>query len=114
MGDRFKVVSVAPNQITIENQHRTVKLNPKRSLHLDYSYATTVHSSQGLTADRVLIDVHAQSRTTAKDVFYVALSRARIDAKIYTNDRTSLPLAISRNNSKFAALDLRRVRLFQK
>lgn len=113
-GDRFKIAAVAPNQITIENKQRTVKLDPKRSLHLDYAYATTVHSSQGITADRVLIDAHAQSRTTAKDVFYVALSRARFEAKIYTNDRSNLPLAIGRANIKLAALDVVRGGLFEK
>ena len=57
-------------------------------------------------ADRVLIDAHAQSRTTAKDVFYVALSRARFEATVYTNNKDALPKAITRNNLKFAALDL--------
>ena len=73
-----------------------------------------MHSSQGLTADRVFIDMHAQSRTTAKDVFYVAVSRARMDAKIYTNDRASLPFAISRDNKKFAARDVIQRRAFEK
>ncbi len=72
---------------------------------MDYGYATTVHSSQGLTADRVLIDAHAQSHTTAKDIFYVALSRARIESKIYTNDRKNIHFSISRDNTKFSALD---------
>ena len=105
-GDRFKITSVSSHQIVITNGQRTVNLDPKQPLHLDYAYATTVHSSQGLTADRVLIDTHAQSRTTAKDVFYVALSRARFETTIYTNDRKNLPFLISRDNTKFAALDL--------
>ncbi|RUR12571.1 conjugative transfer relaxase/helicase family protein [Legionella septentrionalis] len=105
-GDRFKISSVAEDQITLSNGLRSVALDSKQPLHLDYAYATTVHSRQGLTADRVLIDAHAQSRTTAKDVFYVAFSRARFVAKIYTNDRDSLPIAISKNNGKLAALDL--------
>ncbi len=105
-GDRFKIASMSPNQIIITNGQRTVNLDPKQPLHLDYAYATTVHSSQGLTADRVLIDAHAQSRTTAKDVFYVALSRARFETTIYTNDRSNLPFSISRDNTKFAALEL--------
>ncbi len=105
-GDRFKVSSVMPDEITLENGSREVKLNPKQALHLDYAYATTVHSSQGLTADRVLIDAHAQSRTTAKDVFYVALSRARFEAKIYTNDKENLPKAVSRESMKLSAFNL--------
>ena len=105
-GDRFKIASVSPHQIVITNDQRTVNLDPKQPLHMDYAYATTVHSSQGLTADRVLIDAHAQSRTTAKDVFYVALSRARFEAKIYTNDRNNLPFSVNRDVTKLAALDI--------
>ena len=105
-GDRFKIASVSPHQIVITNGQRTVSLDPKQPLHMDYAYATTVHSSQGLTADRVLIDAHAQSRTTVKDVFYVALSRARFETTIYTNDRKNLPFSIGRENRKFAALDI--------
>lgn len=106
-GDRFKIVSVLSHQISITNGQRTVHLTSKEPLHLDYAYATTVHSSQGLTADRVLIDAHAQSKTTAKDVFYVALSRARFEARVYTNDVSFLPKTISRNNMKLAALELK-------
>lgn len=105
-GDRFKIASVSHNQIIITNDQRTLTLDLKQPLHMDYGYTTTVHSSQGLTADRVLIDVHAQSRTTAKDAFYVALSRARFETKIYTNDKNNLPISINRSNTKFAALDL--------
>jgi hypothetical protein len=113
-GDRFKVCSVMPDTITLANDHREVKLDPKQALHLDYAYATTVHSSQGLTADRVLIDAHAQSRTTAQDVFYVALSRARFEAKIYTNDKANLPNAVSRESMKFTALNLLKEKIFAK
>lgn len=113
-GDHFKVAEISSDQVTLTNDERTITLDSNQPLHLDYAYATTVHSSQGLTADRVFIDVHAQSRTTAKDVFYVAVSRARMDAKIYTNDRASLPFAIGRDNKKFAALDMIQRRTFEK
>lgn len=105
-GDRFKITSVSAQQIVLTNGQRMVSLDQKQPLHMDYGYATTAHSSQGLTADRVLIDVHAQNRTTVKDVFYVALSRARFEITIYTNDRINLSFSISRDNTKFAALDL--------
>ena len=111
-GDRFKIASVTADEITITNGPRTVSIDPKQPLHLDYAYATTVHSSQGLTADRVFIDAHTQSRTTAKDVFYVALSRARFEAKIYTNDKAALPTAVVRDNMKFTALSLIREKNF--
>ena len=36
---------------------RTVEVNPSENPHFDHGYAVTSHSAQGLTADRVLINV---------------------------------------------------------
>jgi len=107
-GDRFTVAAVGPDNVTMTNGNRRVELPADRPLHLDHAYATTIHSSQGTTADRVLIDASTRSRTTAKDVYYVAISRARHEARVYTDDRAKLPTAIERDHRKHAALDLER------
>lgn len=109
-GDRMKVVAVEDRKVTVTDGKRNVELPTDKPLHVDHAYATTVHSSQGLTSDRVLIDAHAESRTTAKDVYYVAISRARFEARVFTNDRGKLPAAIARENIKSAAHDLARDR----
>lgn len=109
-GDRLKVVGIEAGKVRLSDGNRTVELATDKPLHLDHAYATTVHSSQGLTANRVLIDAHAESRTTAKDVYYVAISRARYEARIFTNNMKRLPEAIARENIKTAAHDLARDR----
>ena len=45
---------------------RTVELDLREHLHLDHGYAVTSHSSQGQTADRVLI--HVATELGAKDL----------------------------------------------
>ena len=45
---------------------RSVDFNPQRHPHLDHGYAVTSHSSQGQTADRVL--VHVDTELGAKDL----------------------------------------------
>src|SRR5690606_34328866 len=75
-------------------------------MHIDRAYATTAHSAQGLTCDRVLINVENYSRTTKQDVYYVGISRARHEAEIFTNERATLPQAVSRREDKTAALDI--------
>jgi ATP-dependent exoDNAse (exonuclease V) alpha subunit len=107
-GDRFVVADVTRDAITLTDGKRTVELPADKPLHLDHAYATTVHASQGTTADRVLIDAATKSRTTAKDVYYVAISRAQHKARIYTDDAAKLPIAIQRECKKHAALDLER------
>ena len=76
--------------------------------HLDYGYAVTSHSSQGTTADRVLVHVdteNAHERLINSRLAYVAVSRGRYDAQIYTNDATSLGDELSRKVSHTAALE---------
>ncbi|WP_413168799.1 MobF family relaxase [Burkholderia latens] len=109
-GDRFRVAAVSPGKVALEGGGRRVELPTDKPLHVDHAHVTTVHSAQGLTSDRILIEAQSNSRTTAKDVYYVAISRARYEARIYTNDRSRLPGAISRDNTKSAALDLQRDR----
>src|SRR5579864_3253315 len=87
---------------------RDVRFNLEQNRHLDYGYAVTSHSSQGATADRVLVHVdteEAHEQLTNSRLAYVAVSRARYDAQIYTNDAGSLGNALSREVSHSAALE---------
>jgi UvrD-like helicase C-terminal domain len=69
----------------------------------------TSHSSQGQTADRVLVQVdteQAGEKLVNRRLAYVAVSRGRYDAQLYTNDAAKLSEALSRDVSKRAALDV--------
>ncbi len=86
---------------------RAVELDPNRQLHLDYGYAVTSHSSQGQTADRVLI--HVDTDLGAKDLLnsrmaYVSVSRGAHDAQIFTNNAASLGQVLSRDVSHAPAI----------
>ena len=86
---------------------RSVQFDPNRQLHLDYGYAVTRHSSQGQTADRVLI--HVDTELGAKDLLnsrmaYVAVSRGAHDAQIFTNDASALGRELSRDVSHAPAI----------
>src|SRR5262249_29087223 len=81
---------------------REVRFNVHEHPHLDYGYAMTSHSSQGQTADRVLIHVDTEkSELLVNNRFaYVSVSRAQHDAQIYTNDRSRLARSLSRETSQ--------------
>jgi len=83
-----------------------VALPLSRPLTIDYGYAATAHSSQGATVDRVMVDMDTKSRSTNDAAYYVEISRARHEVKIYTNDRAKLPEAVQRVSEKTAALDV--------
>jgi len=85
---------------------RDVQLDPREHPHLDHGYAVTSHSSQGQTAERVLI--HVDTELAAKDLLnsrmaYVAVSRGAEDAQVYTNDRAKLPQALGHDVSHESA-----------
>jgi conjugative relaxase-like TrwC/TraI family protein len=87
---------------------RQVDLKLRDHPHLDYGYAVTSHSSQGTTADRVLVHVdteNAHEQLINSRLAYVSVSRGRYDARIYTNDATKLGDELSREVSKHSALD---------
>ena len=76
--------------------------------HLDYGYAVTSHSSQGQTADRVLVHVdtdRAGEQLVNRRLAYVAVSRGRHDAQIYTNDKAHLAQALSRDVAHRSAME---------
>jgi ATP-dependent exoDNAse (exonuclease V) alpha subunit len=85
---------------------REVELDSVKNPHLDHGYAVTSHSSQGQTADRVLI--HVDTELGAKDLLnnrmaYVAVSRGAYDAQIFTNSIEKLPAALGHDVSHESA-----------
>jgi conjugative relaxase-like TrwC/TraI family protein len=119
VGDRFQFTAPA-NELKVANRElgsieniegdgrlrlkidggRMVELDPRKHPHLDHGYAMTSHSSQGQTADRVLI--HVDTELGAKDLLnsrmaYVSVSRGRYDAQIYTNKAQTLGQELSRD-----------------
>jgi conjugative relaxase-like TrwC/TraI family protein len=87
-----------------------VQFNIREHPHVDYGYAVTSHSSQGATADRVLVHVdteQAHEQLINSRLAYVSVSRGRYDAQIYTNDARNLGEELGRDVSKQCALETR-------
>ena len=87
---------------------RVVTFNIKDNPHLDHGYALTSHSSQGQTADRVLVHVDTEQtneKLVNRRLAYVAVSRGRYDAQIYTNDKSHLTEQLARDVSHRSAME---------
>jgi len=85
-----------------------VQFNIREHPHVDYGYAVTSHSSQGATADRVLVHVdteQAHGELVNSRLAYVSVSRGRYDTQIYTNDAEKLGAELSRDVSKQSAME---------
>ncbi len=89
---------------------RTLTFDTSEMRHFDHGYAVTSHSSQGLTTDRVLVnmDTKAHPELINTRFAYVSVSRASEDARIYTNDATTLAERLSTDISKASAVEVAR------
>jgi ATP-dependent exoDNAse (exonuclease V) alpha subunit len=86
---------------------REIEFNARQHPHLDYGYAVTSHSSQGQTAERVLIHVdsaQAHGELLNSRMAYVSVSRAQFDVQMYTNDAKTLGQELSRDVSHPTAI----------
>jgi ATP-dependent exoDNAse (exonuclease V) alpha subunit len=85
---------------------RTLAFDTSQMRHFDHGYAVTSHSSQGLTTDRVLVnmDTTAHPELINTRFAYVSVSRASQDAQIYTNDVSTLAERLSTDISKTSAV----------
>jgi conjugative relaxase-like TrwC/TraI family protein len=86
---------------------KAISFDANQMRHFDHGYAVTSHSSQGLTAERVLvnIDTNVHPELINTRFAYVSISRASHDAQIYTNDAASLIPGLSHDATKTSAVD---------
>ncbi len=86
---------------------RIVIFDPERMRHFDHGYSVTSHSSQGLTSERVLVnmDTNVHPELINSRIAYVSASRASYDLQIFTNYAATLAENLSRDVSKLSALD---------
>lgn len=92
--------------LTLEDG-RKIEFSGTALSHFDHGYAATSHSAQGLTADRVLInaDTTVHPELMNARFAYVSVSRARLDAEIYTNNSEGLASRLSADLGKSSALE---------
>ena len=85
---------------------KSVNFDANKMQHFDHGYAVTSHSSQGLTAERVMvnIDSHIHPDLISKRFAYVAVSRASHDAQVFTDNASLLVSALSKDITKSSAL----------
>ncbi len=99
----------------IEGENFTVVLDGGKSVsfdagafrHLDHGYAVTSYSSQSQTVERVIVnaDTRESELLLNQRMGYVALSRAKEEATVYTNSKEELSEALDRRVDKEMALE---------
>jgi conjugative relaxase-like TrwC/TraI family protein len=108
--DLAAIESIAPDgriSARLDND-RQIEFNAQDHRHFDHGYAVTSHSSQGLTAERVLVnaDTGVHPDLLNSRFGYVSISRASHEATLFTNDLAKLSPQLSADVSKTSALEI--------
>ena len=108
--DLAAIESIAPDgrvSARLDN-NRQIEFNAQDHRHFDHGYAVTSHSSQGLTAERVLVnaDTGVHPDLLNSRFGYVSISRASHEATLFTDDVTKLSPQLSADISKTSALEI--------
>ncbi len=75
--------------------------------HLAHGYVITSHASQGVTVDKVFVGISSESfPATYQRTAYVAVTRGKEQALIFTDDHLALLKAISRPDDPISATEL--------
>ena len=90
------------------DNNRQIEFNSTEHRHFDHGYAVTSHSSQGLTAERVLVhaDTSAHPDLLNSRFGYVSISRASHEATLFTDDMAKLGPQLGADVSKTSALEV--------
>lgn len=99
----------ADGSITVRDHRGSQTLDPVKESdsHFRHDYVSTVHAAQGQTADRVMINAESYRTNLLNErSFYVAISRAREEISVYTDDVRELTRGIEeRTGEKTTALE---------
>jgi ATP-dependent exoDNAse (exonuclease V) alpha subunit len=90
------------------DNNRQIEFNAGEHRHFDHGYAVTSHSSQGLTAERVLVhaDTSVHPDLLNSRFGYVSISRASHEATLFTDDMAKLAPQLGADVSKTSALEI--------
>jgi len=90
---------------------RQIEFDPAEHRHFDHGYAVTSHSSQGLTAERVLVnaDTGVHPDLLNSRFGYVSVSRASQEATVFTDNVATLQTRLSADVSKTSALEVTQI-----
>lgn len=75
-----------------------MSLTEQKNQHWTHDYVSTAHAAQGMTAERIIFHAESFRRNLASQkAFYVAISRAKHQAIVYTDNQNELIAQLQEN-----------------
>ncbi len=102
-GERGTVTEATKDDLTVTKADGSqVKLDASMlgQKTMDHAYAATAHAFQGDTVDRILVAMGSKEALTNMASFYVGISRARHEAKLFTDKPFELAESIEKKTGE--------------
>ena len=106
-GQIFTVLKVRNYNATIkyDNSNKIENVDLSTPQNFDHALVSTTFSSQGKTANRVLVSA-TSDRTLSQQSFYTAASRAKFNLSIYAQDKEQLLTRAQKSQAKLNPLEI--------
>lgn len=106
-GHTGHIESFQEGVLTIAKENgESISFKPESYNYIDYGYALTVHKSQGQTCNTVLYVAESNDKMVNSESFYVAVTRATDEIKIYTDNTDKLAERASQHENEHSLHDL--------
>lgn len=108
-GQTGYIKEISGDSFRIESAGNRVDVDLGDYNRIDHGYAMTTYKAEGITEDRAFIHLNTrQAQLNSANSYYVDVSRARHDVRIYTDDKNKLSGAVERQQEKLSAKDFPR------
>ena len=85
------VQEIRDKTLIVKTGEKTIEVDITKYKKIDHGYVMTTHKAQGITVDRVLINLDSrQAHMNNRNAYYVDISRARREAKIFTDNAAEI------------------------
>lgn len=101
-----KEIVASTGTMVIASGNKEIPIHLSLYKAVDHGYAMTSHKAQGITADRVLVHLDStQKHLNSRNAYYVDISRARHQIKIYVDDAGRIQKQIKHFATKLSTED---------
>ena len=106
-GSTGEIKNIAGNIMTVKMDNgQSKKINTDNYQYFDHGYAVTVHKSQGMTQENVIMVVHSGNKyMNSTEQFYVGVSRAKKNIKLFTDNKEAIIEQFKKPQEKTSTLE---------